>query len=105
EGRELSERYARLKKDVARYARLDAGTVRIGGGATAVNFILPEAIAENQRLYPGVRFEVREGGSREVADAVFNETLELGIVTLPVDGPRFLVRPLLLDRIVLVAGK
>lgn len=104
EGRELAERYARLKEDVQRHARLEAGTVRIGGGATAVNFLLPAWIAEFQKEHPGVRFEVREAGSREVGAAVQNELLELGIVTLPEHAPALVVRPLLLDRIVLVAG-
>ena len=35
EGRSLVERYDGLKEDVLRHLRLDAGIVRVGGGATA----------------------------------------------------------------------
>ena len=67
EARVLVARYDHLRAEVADHARLEGGTVRIGGGATAVAFVLPGAIAAFQREYPRVRFEVKEAGSREVA--------------------------------------
>ncbi|HXS18222.1 MAG TPA: LysR family transcriptional regulator, partial [Polyangiaceae bacterium] len=70
EGRPLVERYEALKQDVARHQRLEAGIVRIGGGATAVGHVLPAAIARFRRAYPTVRFFLREAGSREVETMV-----------------------------------
>jgi len=108
EGRVLVERYERLKEEVQRRVRLEAGVVRVGGGATAVSFVLPNAIGRFRRAYPDVRFDVREAGSRDVEDAVRGESLELGLVTLPTGSkaPADLdVRPLFTDQIVLVAGK
>lgn len=108
EGRVLVERYDHLKKDVQRHVRLETGVVRIGGGATAVTYVLPEAIGNFRHAYPDVRFEVREAGSRDVEEAVRKESLELGLVTLPTASqasPDLIVRPLFTDRIVLVAGR
>jgi DNA-binding transcriptional LysR family regulator len=79
--------------------------VRVGGGATAVSYLLPRAIGAFRRQHPDVRFEVREAGSRDVELAVRSEVLELGVVTLPTSLPDLEVEPLLTDRIVLVAGK
>ncbi|KAA3634408.1 MAG: LysR family transcriptional regulator, partial [Proteobacteria bacterium] len=55
EGRILISRYDQLRDQVASLQGLESGTVRIGGGATAVSFILPEAIASFQREFPGIR--------------------------------------------------
>lgn len=105
ESRGLLERYERLKEEVRRQVKLEAGAVRIGGGATAVSYLLPKAIGRFRRAYPEVRFDVREAGSRDVEQAVRQESLELGLVTLPTHAPDLLVRPLLTDKIVLVAGR
>lgn len=107
EGQILIERYDRLKEEVQRRVRLEAGVVRVGGGATVVNYVLPNAIGAFRRDYPEVRIDVREAGSRDVEQAVRAESLELGLVTLGLDSQRpadLVVRPLITDRIVLVAG-
>lgn len=104
EARVLVDRYERLRRVVRAQEGLETGIVRIGGGATAVSFLLPQTIAEFTRLHPGVRFEVREEGSRDVEADVRDERLELGIVTLPMHSREFEVRPLRRDRIVLIAS-
>jgi DNA-binding transcriptional LysR family regulator len=100
EGRLLVERYGRLREAVRARQNLETGLVRLGGGATAVSFLVPATIAEFGKLHPGVRFEVREQGSRAVEDDVIAERLELGIVTLPTRSRELEVRPLRRDRIV-----
>ncbi|WP_078119470.1 LysR family transcriptional regulator [Thiosocius teredinicola] len=96
-------RYEQMRELVSSHQRLEGGTVRIGGGATAVSFILPEAIAEFQAAYPQVRFQMREAGSSEIADDVVAGHLELGVVTLPVRDRELDITMLTDDRIVLVA--
>src|SRR3954470_19680347 len=105
EGKLLVQRYERLKSRIHEHLRLDAGVVRIGGGATAVGFLLPGAIAAFRKQHPGVVFQVKEAGSREIEAAVGREELELGIVTLPTHTREVEERPLARDRIVLVAAK
>lgn len=105
EGQAIVDRYDRMKDDVERHVRLKAGVVRVGGGATAVSYLLPRAIGAFRKEHPEVRFEVREAGSRDVAEAVRAETLELGVVTLPTGAADLDIQPLLTDKIVLVAGQ
>lgn len=105
EGAVLLERYGRMRQDVRAHMQLDTGSVRVGGGATAVSYLLPGAIDTFRRRHPGVLFHLREAGSREVAQDVLDERLELGIVTLPVSTPELRVRPLRDDRIVLVGAR
>jgi DNA-binding transcriptional LysR family regulator len=105
EGRILVQRYDRLKSRIHEHLRLDAGVVRVGGGATAVGFLLPGAIAAFRKQHPGIVFQVKEAGSREIETAVASEELELGIITLPTRTRDVDERPLARDRIVLVAAK
>lgn len=104
EARAIVDRYGRIKEAIRAQANLKTGIVRLGGGATAVSFLVPRAIAEFQAQYPGVRFEVLEQGSRDVEANVRDERIELGIVTLPTHSREFEVRSLARDRIVLVAS-
>ena len=66
---------------------LESGSIRIGGGATAVAHLLPSVVSAVRRAHPALRFYVREAGSRAVADAVLSGELDLGIVTTPITGP------------------
>ena len=102
EARVLVSRYDHLRQQVRAHLRLDSGTLRIGGGATAVSFVLPRAIAAFQHNYPGIRFHLKEAGSREVAADVASGRLDLGMVTLPVQTRDLELRQIINDRIVLV---
>lgn len=104
EARLLIERYDSLKQEVASHSNVEGGTVRIGGGATAVSFVLPDAIAEYQRQFPRVRFHVKEASSSEIASDVAAGRLELGLVTQPVSTSGLEIESLVNDRIVLVAA-
>jgi len=84
---------------------LTAGSLRIGGGATAITYILPPAVSGFRRQHPGVRFYLREAGSSDVAAAVASGELDLGIVTLPTpaaDEHRLLIAPLADDELRLI---
>ncbi|MCU7916254.1 MAG: LysR family transcriptional regulator, partial [Candidatus Thiodiazotropha sp. (ex Gloverina cf. vestifex)] len=101
----LVNRFDHLKEQVRAHQGLEGGTVRIGGSATAVSFVLSKAIASFQRSHPAVRFQLKEAGSIEVAEDVISGRLELGLVTLPVQARELDVWPLLNDSIVLVGPK
>lgn len=66
---------------------LEQGSIRVGGGATAMGEMLPGIIGRVRREHPGLRFSVREAGSATVANSVLSGDLDLGIVTLPIGVP------------------
>jgi len=103
EGRSIVAHYDRVRHNIVAQQNLESGTVRIGGGATVTSFVLPARIAEFQAEHPGIRFYVKEAGSSEIAAAVANDDLELGVVTLPLSLPGLATEPILVDEIVLVA--
>ncbi|MGD9689040.1 MAG: LysR family transcriptional regulator [Phycisphaerales bacterium] len=65
---------------------LERGSIRVGGGATAVTYVLPRVISVFRAAHPALRFYVREAGSSAVAGAVASGELDLGIVTLPLSA-------------------
>lgn len=102
EGRGIVARYDRLRQDISDNLGLRRGTVRVGGGATVTSYVLPPRIAEFQAGHPGIRFSVKEAGSREIAADVSAGDLELGVVTLPVPSRDLDISELFVDEIVLV---
>lgn len=88
-GRELLPRaqaalaaFADGKRAVAEITGLAAGEVRIGGGATAVTYLLPPILARFRRARPGIRLSVREGNTDELEQAVDDGSLDLAIITV-----------------------
>ncbi len=84
---------------------LARGSIRVGGGATVTTYLLPPVISEFRSEHAGIRFYVREGGSREVALAVALGELDLGVVTLPVRQSgevELIVRTLIDDELLLI---
>jgi DNA-binding transcriptional LysR family regulator len=90
---------------VRELASLQRGSLRIGGGATAVSYLLPPAISAFRADHPGITFYVREAGSSQVASAVASGDLDLGIVTLPLSksqASELIVTPLVTDELRLI---
>lgn len=102
--RQMLDEYSRLCHDLDQNADLAVGLVRVGGGATAASCLLPPCIAQLHGAHPGLRFYVREAGSKAVAADIIDGQLDLGIITSPPETVQdLLVEPLLEDDIVLVA--
>lgn len=78
---------AQARTAVRELMGLERGSIRVGGGATAITYLLPRAVSRFRRKRPGVRFYVREAGSGAVAASVLAGELDLGIVTLPLKAP------------------
>jgi DNA-binding transcriptional LysR family regulator len=84
---------------------LTAGTLAIGGGATSTTCLLPQIIGKFHGKYPGIRFNIREAPSRTITEAVLSGELDLGVITLPVQGAdtqALVIEPWLIDELVLL---
>jgi len=91
---------------VREHIGIETGSIRIGGGATATSYLLPSVVRAARKRFPKVRFFVREAGSTQVARAVLEGELDLGIVTLPItlpDADRLVRIPLTDDELRLIA--
>jgi DNA-binding transcriptional LysR family regulator len=84
---------------------LERGSIRLGGGATAITYLLPPVVSSLRKSYPGLRFYIREAGSSAVAQSVLSGELDLGIVTLPlaaVNGSELERVPMVTDELRLI---
>lgn len=75
------------QKAVRELVGLERGSIRVGGGATAITYLLPPVVSRVRKQHPGLRFFIREAGSSAVAAAVLSGELDLGIITLPLKLP------------------
>ena len=80
-----------------------AGRLRLGTGATASIHLLPPLLRRMRARYPELELIVVTGNAPEIATAVANNELDVGIVTLPVSGRQLQVTSLLTDPLVAVA--
>ncbi len=76
----------RGKRALDQLAGLERGTLSIGGGATAMTYLLPPLLARFHKDHPGIHLFVREQGSANTMAAVRTGELELGIITMPIGG-------------------
>lgn len=87
---------------VAGYATGVRGRVRLGTGATACIHLLPPVLRDLRRRYPSLEIAVSTGNAADVLDAIDENRLDLGLVTLPAAGRSFAVTPLFDDPFVAI---
>ena len=88
---------------VARQASGAAGRIRLGTGATACIFLLPPILRELRTSLPALEITVTTGNTPEIAKAVEDNVIDIGLVTMPVSGRSFEIIPVLKDEFVLIA--
>ncbi|KAF1045157.1 MAG: HTH-type transcriptional activator CmpR [Herbaspirillum frisingense] len=88
---------------VERRAGSTSGRVRLGTGATACIFLLPAVLKDLRRRYPGLEITVSTGNTADIAKALEDNLLDVGLVTMPVSGRMFDITPVLDDEFVLLA--
>ena len=79
-----------------------AGRVRVGTGATASIYLLPPILRRLRARYPEVELVIVTGNTSEIAKAVADNTLDVGVVTLPVRPRQLVVTPFYTDRLVAI---
>ncbi|HEU4439570.1 MAG TPA: LysR family transcriptional regulator substrate-binding protein, partial [Methylomirabilota bacterium] len=80
-----------------------AGRLRLGTGATASIHLLPPLLRQMRARYPEIELIVVTGNAPDIAAAISDNELDVGIVTLPVTGRQLLITPLRRDPLVAVA--
>jgi DNA-binding transcriptional LysR family regulator len=65
-----------------------AGRVRVGTGATACIYLLPQMLARVKRRMPGLEVTVATGNTPEILDRLEAGALDIALVTLPMRASR-----------------
>src|SRR6266852_5827128 len=78
-----------------------AGTLRIGYGLAAVSDILPRTILRFGPKYPRIKLQMCDMSTPAQLTALLQETLDLGILRLPIGSPELDSVPLIRERLLL----
>lgn len=79
-----------------------AGRVRVGTGATASIYLLPPILRRLRARYANLELVIVTGNTPEIAKAVAENALDVGVVTLPVRPRQLVVTPFYTDRLVAI---
>ena len=89
------------RAELTDHVELRRGRVTIGTTPTAGTHLLPAALADFNRRYPGIDLRLHEAGSPDLIDLLATGDLDLAIVILPVRRPELTVARLLTEEVVL----
>jgi DNA-binding transcriptional LysR family regulator len=78
------------------------GTIRLVGGMTVSIYVFPTLLKEFQRLHPDVDVKVMTGSADRLVRRLRAGTVDLGLLTLPVDEPDLITRPVMREELMLV---
>jgi len=65
-----------------------AGPLVLATGATATRYLLPDVIAELAARHPGIDLRVITGNTTDLIAGVSDGSIDIGLLTAPVDGPQ-----------------
>jgi DNA-binding transcriptional LysR family regulator len=92
------------EESLAPYASGKLGRVRIGSGATACIHFLPSVLRDLRKRFPALEITISTGNATDILRQLEDNTLDLGLVTLPATGRMFDVTPLLEDEFVVLSA-
>ena len=111
-GTELLDHARRVQSDVAsaleamtQHASGVGGRVHLGTGATACIYLLPPILRDLRRRFPALEIVVSTGNTDDILRAIEANSIDLGLVTLPVPGRMFETLPIIDDAYVAIAPK
>jgi DNA-binding transcriptional LysR family regulator len=78
------------------------GTVRLVGGMTVSLYVFPSLLREFRRLHPEVDVKVMTGSSDRLLRKLRSGAADLGLLTLPIDEPDLITKPVMREEMMLV---
>lgn len=87
---------------LAEMERVPRGEIVVGANEGTCLYILPEVFAEFKKLYPGVSVNINRLESVRILEAVIDNTVDFGVVSLPVNDTRLTVVPIHRDELVVI---
>lgn len=89
--------------EVARMRSEVSGTLVVATGATATRYLLPAVVAELTGHHPGIDLRILTGNTVDLVQGVLDGSIDLGLLTAPIDDPHLETRLFYRDRLVCIA--
>ena len=91
--------------EISELSRLEWGHLRIGAGMMACMYMLPPVLEKFKALHPRFEVEIATGSTDSLLARLRNNSIELGVLTLPIRGPDLEVIPLCEEEMVVVVSR
>ncbi|MDQ2839571.1 MAG: LysR family transcriptional regulator substrate-binding protein, partial [Acidobacteriota bacterium] len=92
------------KLEISEIAHLERGQVRIGAGMIACTYILPPVLEKFKALHPRIDLEVVTAPTDALLAKLHDNSIELGVLTLPIQYSDLEVIPLRTEEMVVVTS-
>jgi len=99
---ESHELLLHAQADLAALEGRVTGPLRLAVSMTIVQYILPPMLGRFLRLYPGIDLRMQSANTGDVATAILDGSVDLGLVEGPVHRPELKLEPWRRDELVLV---
>lgn len=94
-GRRIAQEAAALEAAMRRHRDGHLGQVRLGVGAHILVHLLPPVLKELHETQPGLEITIQTGVAAEIRQMVVENTLDLALITMPIDDTLLAVTPVL----------
>src|SRR5437763_2537775 len=88
---------------LAEMERVPRGEIVVGANEATCLHILPEVFAEFKKQYPSVGVNINRAERAKILDYIIDNTVDFGVVSLPIADNRMTVVPIHRDELVLIA--
>jgi DNA-binding transcriptional LysR family regulator len=79
-----------------------AGTLQLGGGMTVCLHVFPALLKEFRRRHPNIDVKLTTGATPVLLDRLRSGALDVGLLTLPVEGADLVQTPVMREELLLV---
>ena len=93
-----------VKTAIAEMERTPRGEIIVGANEATCLHILPEVFADFKHQYPKVSVSIQRAETSKTLESIVDQTLDFGVVSLPVKDPRLAALPIHQDELVLITA-
>lgn len=83
---------------------LFGGKLRIGASFTIGTYIVPEILGDFRHRYPGIEIDLDISLSRQIADKILQNSLDIGFLGAPVNNEKLIEKYFLTDELVIIVS-
>jgi DNA-binding transcriptional LysR family regulator len=88
---------------IAETERVPRGEIVVGANEGTCLHVLPEVFAHFKRQYPDVAININRADYGKILESVIDNSVDFGVVSLPINDPRLTAVPIHKDELVLIA--
>ena len=90
--------------DLANFNNNISGALNISASTTPCNSLLPSLVSKFSDMYPTVKFNIKEQGSRKIINDIIDLNCEIGLVGTMINNPKINSYKIMQDELVVISS-